>query len=166
MRDLDLTAGPSTSVNRRQMVAAIVIVSTVALPTGVFSQTRQIWSVNQAQQALVADQIRLVDVRSRGEWRETGVAQGAWPISLHEAGFQKRLFAARKLAKGRTIALICATGGRSGSVYRALRKANYDGFVDVSEGMLGSNLGPGWIATGLPVVSLDQALKALPDDLA
>ncbi len=62
--------------------------------------------------------------------------------------------------------LICATGGRSGRVMRSLRQAGYSGFLDVSEGMLGSAAGPGWIAGGYPVVSVDMALAALPEELS
>ena len=150
-------------VTRRQLVTALV--GTAAMPSILSAQTSDIWSAGQAYEALIADQIRLIDVRSRAEWDETGVAEGAWAISLHEDRFPERLFAARELADGRPVALTCATGGRSGSVMRSLRQAGYTGFIDVSEGMLGSSLGPGWIATGLPVVDMETALAALPESL-
>lgn len=107
----------------------------------------------------------MIDVRSREEWSDTGVAARVWPISMHEARFPDRLFAAKALAEGRQVALICATGGRSGYILRSLRKGGYDGFIDVSEGMLGSGMGKGWIAAGLPVVTADQALATLPPAL-
>ena len=75
------------------------------------------------------------------------------------------MFTARDLAENRPLALICATGIRSASVLRALRLAGYDDFIDVSEGMLGSDRGPGWIKAGLPVVPIDQAWAALPKAL-
>lgn len=127
--------------------------------------TSEIWSATDAADALVAGEITLIDVRSREEWLETGIAQGAWPISMHEKGFQDRFFAARELSGGKPVALICATGGRSGSLLRALQRAGYTEFIDVSEGMLGSRRGPGWIDRGLPVVSLDAAVQGLPDAL-
>lgn len=150
-------------LTRRQVVTALV--GTAAMPSILSAQTSDIWSVRQAYEALIADQIRLIDVRSRAEWDETGVAEGAWAISLHEDRFPERLFAARELADGRPVALTCATGGRSGSVMRSLRQAGYTGFIDVSEGMLGSSLGPGWIAAGLPIVDMETALAALPTSL-
>lgn len=128
-------------------------------------QSADIWSAPRAWEALSSDEIRMIDVRSREEWSDTGVAERAWPISMHEARFPERLFAARELAVGRQVALICATGGRSGYIQRSLRKGGYDGFIDVSEGMLGSDLGAGWIAAGLPVVSAEQALAVLPPAL-
>ena len=131
-------------------------------PHILLAQTAEVWTASQARQALLEDRIRMIDVRSRAEWLETGVAEGAWPISLHEDRFPERLFAARDLAADRPVALICATGGRSGYVMRSLHKGGYEGFIDVSEGMMGSHLGSGWVASGHPIVSAPTALSALP----
>ena len=156
-------AGGDTS---RRLFLAGAAVAVLAPPSVLWAQQSEIWSVKDAHDSLINDLIRLVDIRSREEWADTGVAQGAWPISLHEDRFPERLFAARKVADGRPVAMICATGGRSGYVLRSLREAGYSGFIDVSEGMLGSPRGPGWIAEGLPTVSSEVALKGLPADLA
>lgn len=137
----------------------------LAAPGLGFAASSEIWAADTAADALAADEITLIDVRSRDEWRETGVAKGAWPISMHEKGFQDRFFAAREMSGARPVALICATGGRSGRLLRALRRAGYTEFIDVSEGMLGSPRGPGWIERGLPVVPLDVALQELPEAL-
>lgn len=150
------------TLSRRQVLAlCLVLPATPAL-----ARLPEPWTVRRTFEALQSDTLRLLDVRSRPEWAETGVARGAWPVSLHEKGFPQRLFRARDLADGRTVALICATGGRTASVMRALDSEGHQGFVDVSEGMLGSAAGPGWIASGLPVLTLDQALAALPRALA
>lgn len=154
------------TLTRRTMLMLLSATPMIGLAQGVTAQARLIWTAPDTLAALRADAIRLVDVRSREEWQETGLAEGAWPISLHEKRFENRLFAARDLAGDRDIALICATGGRTAAIMRALRRAKYTGFIDVSEGMLGSRAGPGWIATGLPIVSMDQALERLPDALA
>lgn len=135
-----------------------------ALPS--HAEDRSIWSVSEAYDALQSDSFRLVDVRSRAEWSDTGIAEGAWPISLHEENFGPRLFAAKALAGERTVGLMCAVGGRSGAVFaNLLSLGRSTGFVDVSEGMMGSSRGPGWIAAGYPVVSSETALAALPADL-
>ena len=152
------------NLKRRQFLTLLATLP--ALPiAAALAQSRDIWSVQQTHAALLEDRIRLLDIRSQDEWRETGVARGAWPISMHDTRFPKRLSVARELAKNRPIAVICATGSRSGSVTRALQLAGHDGFINVSEGMLGSRLGPGWIKAGLPVISIDDALAALPDVL-
>ncbi len=137
----------------------------MAIPGLGAAAVQDVWAAPEAAQALEDDAIVLLDVRSRPEWAETGLAAGAWPVSMHEQGFERRLFAARDIAAGRPVALICATGGRSGQLLAALNRAGYSGFVDVSEGMLGSRSGPGWIARGLPMSDLETALAALPDAL-
>ncbi len=155
---------PPAGFGRRAFLAGATS-ALVASPQLASAQQADIWSARDAQDALAGDLIRMIDVRSRAEWAETGVARDAWPISLHEDRFSERLLAAKIAADGRPLALICATGGRSGYVYKSLRDAGYAGFVDVSEGMLGSARGPGWIASGLPIVSAEAALDALPADL-
>jgi len=152
-------------LNRRAVILSVA--AAIVIPGGgAIAQNAEIWQAKQAHDALAADRIKMIDIRSREEWAETGLAELAWPISLHEDRFSKRLFTARELADGRPIALICATGGRSGSVMRSLRQGGYKGFIDVSEGMLGSRRGSGWINSGLPVVSMEKGLSALPKALA
>jgi rhodanese-related sulfurtransferase len=130
------------------------------------AQARTIWSAVEAYDALLADSARVIDVRSREEWLETGVGARILAISMHEDRFPDRLFAAKAMAGSRDVGLICATGGRSATLLRALRQAGYEGYVDISEGMLGSRRGPGWLAAGLPVVPLDAALASMPEGLA
>ncbi|MFC0159166.1 MULTISPECIES: rhodanese-like domain-containing protein [Mameliella] len=131
------------------------------------AQRGQVLSPSEAFDALLADTMRIIDVRSREEWQETGVGSGVWPISMHESRFAERLFASKSLSGDRQIGLICATGGRSASLLGALiRAGNSSGYADISEGMLGSGSGPGWIASGLPTVPLDVALQNMPAELA
>lgn len=135
--------------------ASLAMLASSVAPFSAVAQTAEVWSADMAADALQQDLIRMIDVRSRPEWTDTGVADGTWPISLHEDRFAERLFAARERAEG-----------RSGRVMRSLRQAGYSGFLDVSEGMLGSAAGPGWIAGGYPVVSVDMALAALLEELS
>lgn len=151
------------SVSRRRLIIAGACA--IAAPAVLQAQQRDVWSADQAWVALASGRLGMLDVRTREEWRETGVAEQAWPVSMHEEGFQERLFAARSLAGDNPVALICAMGGRSGYLLRTLRNAGYSGYVDVSEGMLGSRAGPGWIARGLPIVPIDEALASLPPRL-
>ena len=156
----------TTEHGRRLFVIGLAAGPVTLITSPLTAQARTIWSADEAYDALLADSARVVDVRSREEWLETGVGAGVWPISMHEDRFPDRLFAAKALAGSRDVGLICATGGRSASLLRALRQARYDGYVDISEGMLGSRRGPGWLAAGLPVVPLDAALASMPEDLA
>ena len=151
---------------RRVFVLGLAASPIALASSRLHAQARTIWSVDEAYEALLTDSARVIDVRSREEWLETGVGAGVWPISMHEDRFPDRLFAAKALAGSRDVGLICATGGRSASLLRALRQAGYEGYVDISEGMLGSRRGPGWLAAGLPVVPLEAALASMPEELA
>ncbi|WP_299792659.1 rhodanese-like domain-containing protein [uncultured Marivita sp.] len=153
-------------LNRRRFVLGAQMTMLTVTASPVMSQIRSVWSAETAFDALQADTVRIIDVRTRDEWQETGIGAGVWPISMHETGFPDRLFKAKELSGDRIVGLICATGGRSASLLRALRQAGYSGYADISEGMLGSGDGKGWIASGLPTVQITVALKGLPAELA
>lgn len=106
---------------------------------------------------VTAGEIVLLDIRSREEWAESGVAEGAWPVSMHEDDFAQRLQAILQRYDPSQIGLICATGGRSNYVAQVLQQNGVAGVVNVSEGMFGNTHGAGWIARGLPVVSAEDA---------
>ena len=133
----------------------------IMLPGAVAFADASIWSADKAARALQNNEIILLDIRSPQEWQETGLAEGAWPVSLHEPGFGEKIGAIIRANENRTIALICAVGGRSASVLSHLKGLGVSNFVDVSEGMLGSKAGPGWIKRDLAIVPLKKAQETL-----
>ncbi|WP_300514253.1 rhodanese-like domain-containing protein [Aliiroseovarius sp.] len=153
------------TLDRRHILALLAALPAQVMANSALAASDDVWSATRAFDALLQDRLRMLDIRTPEEWRETGVAQGAWPVNLYDERFPERLFKARELAEGRPVALICRTGGRSGGVMASLRESGFPGFVDVSEGMLGSAAGPGWIKTGLPVVTAQEALSSLPEAL-
>jgi rhodanese-related sulfurtransferase len=108
-------------------------------------------SVTEAHAAARTDALTLIDIRRPDEWARTGVGQGAIPLDMRDNAFTQKL---RALAGGTAapIALICARGVRSRGLAATLTEAGFTTIIDVPEGMLGSGAGPGWLATGLPVV--------------
>jgi rhodanese-related sulfurtransferase len=106
-----------------------------------------------AFQRAEAGEIILVDIRQPEEWDETGSPRGAHRLDLRRPDFLEGLAALTDGDRGRPIALICASGGRSARTARALTDAGFKNVLDVSEGMHGSAAGPGWLARGLPVVT-------------
>ena len=74
---------------------------------------------------------------------------------MRESSFGSDLMSLIENDRDRPIALICASGGRSGYLAQVMAEAGFSKVYDVSEGMMGSNAGPGWIGTGLPVVAFD-----------
>lgn len=109
-------------------------------------------TVRQAKDMAARGEVLLIDIRSRNEWRQSGVAPEAATISMHEDGFYARLDEAVKGDHGRPIAVICASGGRSTMMQARLLARGYTNVSDVPAGMTGGPHGPGWIASGLPVV--------------
>jgi len=117
------------------------------LPEG----TRNI-SVQEAHQAVQADEIWLIDIRRPDEWAATGVAEGALTIDMRRDDFVAALQSATQADPNRPVAIVCARGVRSRRLTAQLAEAGITNLVDLPEGMLGSQAGPGWIAAGLPVV--------------
>lgn len=117
-----------------------------------------ILSAPEAQTRLADNSLVLLDIRTPREWRQTGVAEGAWPVSMHRRDFGERLQAILDVYPPDQIALICAVGGRTAQVTAFLDENGIDGVADLSEGMKGNQRGPGWVARGLPVVPLEEAM--------
>ena len=114
-------------------------------------------SVQEAYTKSRDGEILLIDIRRPSEWRQTGIAESAQPITMHQEirQFVKQLKAVQVQAGNKPIAVICATGGRSAFLQRTLPKFGVKNIIDVSEGMLGSTAGDGWLKSGLPVKSVN-----------
>ncbi|TCL08217.1 rhodanese-related sulfurtransferase [Shimia isoporae] len=122
-------------------------------------------SASEAHVRLRSGELILIDLRTPEEWQETGVAEGAWPLDMREPEFGSWLLAAIERNPDKQVAIICRSGNRSGRMMSLLRDNGVEGVMDVSEGMLGGRRGPGWVPSGLPVVSAQTAFDAMPKDL-
>lgn len=108
-------------------------------------------SAPDAHALATSGKITLIDVRRPDEWASTGSGEGAHRLDLRRADFIREVF---RLVSGDTdapVAVICAHGVRSRRMSRALTDAGFTRILNVSEGMLGSRAGPGWIARNLPL---------------
>ena len=96
--------------------------------------------------------IVLIDIRHPSEWAKTGIGANAVPITMHQklSKFVDELIKVAGPEK-RPIALICAEGVRSAAMQKRLMPYGFKGVINVSEGMIGSKSGPGWIESELPV---------------
>lgn len=106
-----------------------------------------------AFQRVQSGDLLLVDIRQPDEWAATGSPAGAQRLDLRRPDFLDQLTALAEGDRSRPIALICASGGRSARTAQALADAGFTNVLDISEGMLGSFAGPGWLARGLPTVT-------------
>jgi len=107
----------------------------------------------EALAAAESGKVRLIDIRTQREWRETGIAPGAGRVDMYQgaAAFIKGIEAATGGDKNAPIALICRTGNRTTQAQKFLQSQGYTQVYNVKEGMAGSTAGPGWLKRGLPV---------------
>lgn len=104
----------------------------------------------QAHAGLQDGTLLRIDIRRSDEWALTGIGQGAHPLDICDVDFMAALRTLAQ-ARGLPVAVICAHGVRSRFVTRQMQAAGLAPVIDVSEGMLGSGAGPGWIKRGLPL---------------
>jgi rhodanese-related sulfurtransferase len=109
-------------------------------------------TVQEAHAKAIAGEITLVDIRRPDEWARTGSGAGANRLDLRRDDFTDAMAALVGGDLDAPIALICARGVRSARESNRLQEAGFTNIIDVPEGMLGSRAGPGWLASGLPLV--------------
>ncbi len=130
------------------LCAALLVASSLAVagPT---------LSAPEAHDQAKAGAITLIDIRTPGEWRQTGVATGAVRIDMltpkPPQGFVDKLLVQVKGDRNAPIALICRTGNRTTTLQKYLEAQGFSRVYNVKEGMVGSAAGPGWIKRGLPI---------------
>lgn len=114
-----------------------------------------------APEAFVAaseGKVRLIDIRTPQEWRQTGVAPGAGRVDFYR-GPEVLLQSILQITGGdrnAPIALICRTGNRTTHAQKYLQSVGFTQVYNVKEGMAGSAAGPGWLKRELPVESCMQ----------
>lgn len=143
--------GPHSILWRMALVATLLV---VLWPVASFADSFKFngnASAVQAHQLASSGKLKLIDIRQPSEWRQTGVGQSAHKISMHEAGFLARLEALVGGDRSQPIALICARGNRSTYLKQQLDANGFTNVTNVREGMLGSQFGPGWLRSNLPI---------------
>lgn len=114
-------------------------------------------SAPEALAAAQAGKLKLIDIRSPAEWRETGVAPGSGKVDFYKGPQTVAEYILRETGgdKNAPIALICRTGNRTTTAQKYLQGIGFTQVYNVREGMKGSAAGPGWLKRGLPVESCD-----------
>ena len=114
---------------------------------------------NEQLKALLKQGTPVVDLRTAGEWRQTGVVKGSQMITLFdEQGRADPAGWARQLDKvapaGKPVILICRTGNRSGVAAQMLEQSGRKGTIyNVKAGIVS------WVGEGQAVVSVQDNLK-------
>jgi rhodanese-related sulfurtransferase len=116
----------------------------------------EVLTPDEARTMAERGELTIIDVRLPVEWERTGIPQGALAIALQDATQQPRekfvadVLAALESDPTRPIALICARGHRSAFARQWLLQSGFSQVHDISEGMIGGEYGPGWLARALP----------------
>ncbi|MBW7860247.1 MAG: rhodanese-like domain-containing protein [Rhodocyclaceae bacterium] len=112
-------------------------------------------SATDALAATMAGKLRLIDIRTPDEWRQTGVAPGVARADFYRGPEALEQSILELVGGDRTapIALICRTGNRTTQAQKFLQSRGFTQVYNIREGMAGSAAGPGWLRRGLPVES-------------
>ena len=108
----------------------------------------------KANSLIESGKLTLIDLRTSDERAAHGVPKGSiwieWRGAEQSAAFAQSL----KTAQPDTsvpVAFICSVGHRSGQAARLAEREGYRQVFDVSEGVNGGVMGPGWKLWGLPL---------------
>ena len=147
-------------ISRRHVVTGLLVAGlTLSAASSMAIAGNPTMTAPEALKEAKEKKVVLIDVRHPMEWKETGIAVDAVPISMHQGGFLAKLDKAIGGDKNKKIAVICATGARSAYIQKELLKRGYPNVVSVAEGMVGGPNGKGWIPRGLPVKKIDIDAK-------
>ncbi len=140
------------------LLSLVVGVFSVVTPAAVAGEGRI--AVDDAYTAAKAGKLLIIDVRTPGEWRQTGIAEGAKTVDVNGAGGDAFFVAAVNdlvaSDKGRPLAVICRSGNRSTRARGILLANGFSSVLNIQEGMAGGAAGPGWLSRGLPVTPCPQ----------
>ena len=133
-------------------ILAIFVVCIAAIPA---MSADRLLTAGDGWRMAQSGQLTVIDVRSQREWRATGVARGALPVTIHQRdgalGFVRAMTQAVGGDRSKPIALICARGNRSTRAFAILKQAGFTNVYNIREGMLGRGESKGWIQSGLPI---------------
>lgn len=136
-------------MTRLPLLAGLGAVTAITFRGARAQSAVQQMSVHEARQAALEQRLILVDIRTPGEWQESGIPDVAVALDMTRKGFVRRLLELREKQPDARIGLICAVGGRSSYVTRWLSRQRVSGVVDVPAGIHTPRTG--WLARKLPV---------------
>jgi rhodanese-related sulfurtransferase len=82
-------------------------------------------------QQIINSGIKIVDIRTEGEWKQTGILKGSYPITFFQenGSYNVREFLSKLnsvVNRGEKFAIICRTGSRTKAVSGFLGRNGYD----------------------------------------
>ena len=144
--------------HHRTLAAALGVLILVAAPL-----RAEVIDIDNAELArLAASGVPVVDIRTSGEWKSTGVIAGSRLLTFFDesgnADTARWLASAKGFATpGQALILVCRSGNRTRAATQFLsQKAGYTTVYNVKQGM------NGWLNDNRPVVSPEKAITCKP----
>ena len=113
----------------------------------------------------MSNNLIIIDVRNKEEWKETGIIPNSLLIQMLSAGrtIRKEYISELLIALGEDkdikAAIICHSGGRSSATVTMLKDLGSNNIFNISEGMVGNGSTTGWINRSLPIVECNAECK-------
>ena len=113
----------------------------------------------------MSNNLIIIDVRNKEEWKETGIIPNSLLIQMLSAGrtIRKEYIADLLIALGEDkdikAAIICHSGGRSSATVEMLKNEGFNNIFNISEGMVGNGSTTGWINRNLPLIACNKECK-------
>ncbi len=94
-----------------------------------------------ASQEILDSKVKIIDIRTADEWRETGLLAGAVPITFFDerGEYNVPLFLqelSKHVKKGETFAIICHVGSRTSAIAGFLAENNSAKVINLLGGMV------------------------------
>jgi len=102
-------------------------------------------SPRNAHQGRCTGEVVIIDIRDANEWAKTGTPQGSNRVSMTDPDFVRSVTLLVEDNPNAVAAISCATGMRSKTAIKLLRKSGLENLKAVSGGI------DRWHADGLPV---------------
>ena len=113
-------------------------------------------NLQEAHDSYKDDKIIIVDVRTKKEWKETGIIPNSILLNMHNDSYEENknfvndltAFLSKNLNE--SIAFICASGSRSEVVVNYFTEKGYKNLSHIPDGIVGKN-NDGWLFLGFPL---------------
>ncbi|MGE4479852.1 MAG: rhodanese-like domain-containing protein [Deferribacterales bacterium] len=91
--------------------------------------------------ALYKTGIKIIDIRTEDEWKQTGIVKGSSTIEFFDSkgNYNVKNFVSqldKKVNKNEPFAIICRTGNRTSNVIGLLRQLGYSQAIDIKGGVV------------------------------
>ena len=127
------------------------------------SIANELSAINAAKE--ISNNLIIIDVRNKEEWKETGIIPNSLLIQMLSAGrtIRKEYISELLIALGEDkdikAAIICHSGGRSSATVELLKTEGFNNIFNISEGMVGNGSTTGWINRNLPLIACNEECK-------